>query len=86
MSRGLERSASSVISGPIKRYQRSGSAGKAVATALRAAPAAVVAPAAATAGAVHRALLGVRNELDPERKREIDEKHAPPPPDGRRRS
>ncbi|GAQ87036.1 autophagy protein 2 [Klebsormidium nitens] len=86
VSRGLERSASGVISAPIKRYQRSGSAGKAVATALRAAPAAVVAPAAATAGAVHRALLGVRNELDPERKREIDEKHAAPPPDGRRRS
>ncbi|BBN15299.1 autophagy-related protein 2 [Marchantia polymorpha subsp. ruderalis] len=80
ISRGLERTASSLVGNPYKLYQRGG-AGPAVASALRAAPAAAVAPASAAAGAVHRLVLGLRNELDPEKKRESDEKHSGPPPD-----
>ncbi|CAM6122683.1 unnamed protein product [Calypogeia fissa] len=84
LSQGLERTASSLVGNPLKVYQRGAGAGFAVASALRAAPAAAVAPASAAVGAFHRALLGVRNELDPEKKRESDEKHTGPPPDTRR--
>jgi autophagy-related protein 2 len=84
LSQGLERTASSLVGNPLKIYQRGAGAGFAVASALRAAPAAAVAPASAAVGAFHRALLGVRNELDPERKRESDEKHTGPPPDTRK--
>ncbi|KAL2619934.1 hypothetical protein R1flu_000139 [Riccia fluitans] len=83
ISRGFERTASSLVGNPYKAYQRGG-AGPAVATALRSAPSAAVAPASAAAGAVHRLVLGLRNELDPERKRESDEKHSGPPPDNGR--
>ncbi|KAI5056458.1 hypothetical protein GOP47_0028276 [Adiantum capillus-veneris] len=80
LSQGLERTASSLISNPLKAYHRAGTS-TAVASALRAAPAAAVAPAAAAAGALHRALLGVRNSLDPEHRRESEEKHSGPPPE-----
>ncbi|KAH9314281.1 hypothetical protein KI387_022908, partial [Taxus chinensis] len=61
LTRGLERTAASLISNPIKSYNRGDGAGKAIATAFRATPAAVIAPVSAAAGAVHRVLLGVRN-------------------------
>jgi autophagy-related protein 2 len=61
LSRGLERTASSLIGNPVKAYQRGAGTSTAVASALRAAPAAAVAPAVAAAGAMHRALLGVQN-------------------------
>ncbi|MCO5608991.1 hypothetical protein L7F22_063211 [Adiantum nelumboides] len=80
LSQGLERTASSLIGNPLKAYHRAGTS-TAVASALRAAPAAAVAPAAAAAGALHRALLGVRNSLDPEHRRESEEKHSGPPPE-----
>jgi autophagy-related protein 2 len=84
MSQGLERTASSLLGNPLKVYQRGAGAGLAVASALWAAPAAAVAPASAAAVAVQRALLGVRNGLDPEHKWESDQKHTGPPPDVRR--
>lgn len=62
ISQGLERTASSLVGNPLKVYQRGAGAGFAVASALRAAPAAAVAPASAAVKAFHRALLGVRNE------------------------
>ncbi|KAJ7546728.1 hypothetical protein O6H91_08G051700 [Diphasiastrum complanatum] len=83
-SRGLERTASSLLGNPLKIYQRGAGAGLAVVSALKAAPAAALAPASAAAGAVHQALIGVRNGLDPEHKRESDEKHAGPPPEVKR--
>ncbi|CAM6061747.1 unnamed protein product [Sphagnum tenellum] len=84
MSQGLERTASSLLGNPLKVYQRGAGAGLAVASALWAAPAAAVAPASAAAVAVQRALLGVRNGLDPEHKWESDQKHTGPLPDVRR--
>eukprot|EP00245_Coleochaete_scutata_P001805 TRINITY_DN1225_c0_g1_i4.p1 TRINITY_DN1225_c0_g1~~TRINITY_DN1225_c0_g1_i4.p1 ORF type:complete len:584 (+),score=89.76 TRINITY_DN1225_c0_g1_i4:230-1753(+) len=81
MSQGLERTANALVGNPIKMYQKGAGAGAAMATALRAAPAAAIGVSVHTAGAVHTALLGVRNGLDPEQKREYDEKHAGPPPD-----
>ena len=50
-----------MIGNPVKVYQRGAGTSTAVASALRAAPAAAVAPAAAAVGAVHCALLGVQN-------------------------
>ncbi|XP_057964395.1 autophagy-related protein 2 isoform X2 [Malania oleifera] len=78
LSDGLGRSASALVQAPLKSYQRGAGAGSALATAVRAAPAAAIAPASAAAGAVHFALLGVRNSLDPEHKRESIEKYLGP--------
>ncbi|KAH7446345.1 hypothetical protein KP509_01G052200 [Ceratopteris richardii] len=80
LSQGFERTASSLISNPLKAYHKAGTS-TAVASALRGAPVAAVAPAVAAASALHRALLGMRNSLDPEHKRESEEKHSGPPPE-----
>lgn len=77
-SDGLGRSASALIQQPLKKYQRGASAGSALATAVRGVPAAALAPASACAGAVHYALLGLRNSLDPEHKKESMEKYLGP--------
>ncbi|KAJ0076917.1 hypothetical protein Patl1_36151 [Pistacia atlantica] len=70
-SDGLGRSASALIQQPLKKYQRGASAGSALATVVRGVPAAAIAPASACASAVHYALLGIRNSLDPEHKKGI---------------
>lgn len=75
LTRGLERTATSLIGNPIKSYVRGEGAGHALLTAVQAAPSAALAPASAAAGAVHRALLGVRNSLDHDHKKESEEKH-----------
>nr|XP_010932621.1 autophagy-related protein 2 isoform X1 [Elaeis guineensis] len=72
---GLGRTASALLGTPLKAYQRGAGAGSALGTALRAAPAAAVAPVSASARAVHCALLGLRNSLDPEHKKESMEKY-----------
>ncbi|XP_031260319.1 autophagy-related protein 2 isoform X2 [Pistacia vera] len=77
-SDGLGRSASALIQQPLKKYQRGASAGSALATVVRGVPAAAIAPASACASAVHYALLGIRNSLDPEHKRESMEKYLGP--------
>ncbi|XP_057488102.1 autophagy-related protein 2-like isoform X2 [Actinidia eriantha] len=75
ISDGLGKTASALVRTPLKRYQRGAGAGSAFASAVQAAPAAVIAPASATARALHCALLGVRNSLDPEHKKESIEKY-----------
>ncbi|KAJ0983625.1 hypothetical protein J5N97_011880 [Dioscorea zingiberensis] len=75
ISDGLGRTASALVGTPFKTYQRGGGAGPALVTAIRAAPAAAMAPVSASARAVHCALLGVRNSLDPEHKKESMEKY-----------
>ncbi|KAM1790718.1 hypothetical protein ACFX12_034755 [Malus domestica] len=79
LSDGLGKSASALIRTPLKKYQRGAGAGPALATAARAVPAAAITPASACASAVHCALLGFRNSLDPERKKESIEKYLGPP-------
>ncbi|KAI8016410.1 Autophagy-related protein 2 [Camellia lanceoleosa] len=59
------QTASALVRTPLKRYQRGAGAGSAIATAVQAAPAAVIAPASAAARAFHCALLGVRNRSAP---------------------
>ncbi|KAJ4716330.1 autophagy-related protein 2-like [Melia azedarach] len=78
LSDGLGRSASALVRTPLKKYQRGASAGSALATAVRGVPAAAIAPASACASAVHYALLGLRNSLDPEHKKESMEKYLGP--------
>ncbi|KAF3435392.1 hypothetical protein FNV43_RR22481 [Rhamnella rubrinervis] len=78
LSDGLGKSASALVRTPLKKYQRGASASSAFATAVRAVPAAAIAPASACASAVHCAFLGFRNSLDPERKKESMEKYMGP--------
>ncbi|KAK1297387.1 hypothetical protein QJS10_CPB15g00825 [Acorus calamus] len=56
---GLGKTASALVSNPLKTYQRGAGAGLALVSAIQAAPAAAVAPASAAARAVHCALLGL---------------------------
>ncbi|KAL6213423.1 hypothetical protein ACLB2K_012870 [Fragaria x ananassa] len=79
LSDGLGKSASALVRTPLKKYQRGAGAGSALASAVRAVPAAAIAPASACASAVHCALLGFRNSLDRERKKESMEKYLGPP-------
>ncbi|WVZ55572.1 hypothetical protein U9M48_006213 [Paspalum notatum var. saurae] len=67
---GLGMTASALIGNPFKVYNRGAGAGSALATAICGAPAAAVAPVSASARALHYALLGLRNSLDPEQKKE----------------
>lgn len=75
ISDGLGKSASALVQTPLKKYQRGASMGSALATVVQSAPAAAIAPASAAARAVHCALLGFRNSLDPEHKKESLEKY-----------
>lgn len=79
LSDGLGKSAAALVQSPLKRYQRGAGVGSALATAVQAAPAAAIAPASAAARAVHCALLGVRNSLDLERKKESIDKYSGTP-------
>ncbi|XP_020091189.1 autophagy-related protein 2 isoform X3 [Ananas comosus] len=78
LSDGLGRSASALFGTPLKVYQRGAGARSALASAFRAAPAAAIAPVSASARAVHCALLGLRNSLDPEHKKESMDKYLGP--------
>nr|KYP76347.1 Autophagy-related protein 2 [Cajanus cajan] len=80
LSDGLGKSAAVLVQNPLKKFQRGSGAGPALASAVRAVPAAAIAPASACASAVHYALLGFRNSLDPERKKESMEKYCPTKP------
>ncbi|KAL8143574.1 hypothetical protein V2J09_016606 [Rumex salicifolius] len=76
LSDGLGRATSAIIHTPIKSYQRGSGAGSAFVSAVMGAPAAAVAPASAAAQALHCALLGFRNSLDPEHKNESINKYS----------
>ncbi|XP_060676468.1 autophagy-related protein 2 isoform X1 [Ziziphus jujuba] len=78
LSDGLGKSASALVRTPLKNFQRGASAGSALASAVRAVPAAAIAPVSACASALHYTLLGVRNSLDPQHKKESMEKYLGP--------
>ncbi|KDP42306.1 hypothetical protein JCGZ_01630 [Jatropha curcas] len=78
LSDGLGKSASALVQRPLKKYQRGASAGSALATAVQGVPSAAMAPVSACASAAHYALLGLRNSLDPERKKESMDKYLGP--------
>ncbi|KAK7362646.1 hypothetical protein VNO77_04764 [Canavalia gladiata] len=62
VSVGLGKSAAVLVQNPLKEFQRGSGAGPALAAAVRAVPAAALAPASACASAVQYALLGL--EID----------------------
>ncbi|XP_042376736.1 autophagy-related protein 2-like isoform X2 [Zingiber officinale] len=78
LSDGFGRTTSGLLGNPLKAYQRGAGAGSALAMAVRGAPAAAIAPFSASARAVHSTLLGLRNSMDPEHKRESIEKYQGP--------
>ena len=59
----MGKSAKALVQTPLKKYERGAGAGPALASAVRAVPAAAIAPVSACANAVHCALLGFRNRL-----------------------
>ena len=63
LSLGIGAAAAAVKEGPLRRYREGDGVRSAVVSAVRTAPAAVAAPVAAATAAVHRALLGARNQL-----------------------
>ncbi|CAA7392036.1 unnamed protein product [Spirodela intermedia] len=75
LSDGFGKTTTALVGTPLKEYQRGAGTGSALASAIRAAPVVAVAPASAVARAVHCTLLGVRNSLDPEHKKESMEKY-----------
>ncbi|ESQ47980.1 hypothetical protein EUTSA_v10019879mg [Eutrema salsugineum] len=75
---GIGKTASALVRTPLKKYQRGDGAGSAFATAVQGVPTAAIAPASACARAVHSALVGIRNSLDPEHKKESMEKYLGP--------
>ncbi|XP_020589380.1 autophagy-related protein 2 [Phalaenopsis equestris] len=75
LSDGFSRTARAILGTPITEYRRGASAGSALATAVRAAPAAAIAPVTASAHAMRCALLGMRNSLDPEHQKESMNKY-----------
>jgi autophagy-related protein 2 len=75
---GIGKTASALVRTPLKKYQRGDGAGSAFATVVQGVPTAAIAPASACARAVHSALVGIRNSLDPEHKKESMEKYLGP--------
>ncbi|CAH8372843.1 unnamed protein product [Eruca vesicaria subsp. sativa] len=75
---GIGKTASALVRTPLKKYQRGDGAGSAFATVVQGVPTAAIAPASACAKAVHSALVGIRNSLDPEHKKESMEKYLGP--------
>uniref|UniRef100_A0A1J3HLH3 Autophagy-related protein 2 n=1 Tax=Noccaea caerulescens TaxID=107243 RepID=A0A1J3HLH3_NOCCA len=75
---GIGKTASALVRTPLKKYQRGDGAGSAFATVVQGVPTAAIAPASACARAVHSALVGIRNSLDPEHKKESSKKYLGP--------
>ena len=63
LGRGLKKAASAVKDGPVRVHRQGGDGTAVMVSAVRTAPTATVAPVAAAAEAVHRTLLGARNQF-----------------------
>ncbi|RID63268.1 hypothetical protein BRARA_E02285 [Brassica rapa] len=75
---GIGKTASALVRTPLKKYQRGDGAGSTFVTVVQGVPTAAIAPASACVRAVHSALVGIRNSLDPEHKKESMEKYLGP--------
>lgn len=76
ISRGVRHAANTIVAIPMREYQRSGPQG-AVRAVIRAVPIALLHPLIGTSEAVSKTLLGVRNEMDPETRRDVDRRFKP---------
>jgi len=63
LGRGIKKAASAVKDGPVRVHRQGGDGTAVMVSAVRTAPTAAVAPVAAAAEAVHRTLLGARNQF-----------------------
>ncbi|THU50505.1 hypothetical protein C4D60_Mb06t20920 [Musa balbisiana] len=80
LSDGFGRTISALVGTPLKVFQRGAGTGSALATAVHAVPAAAIYPLSYSARAVYSTLLGLRNSMDPDHKRESMEKYRGPSP------
>lgn len=74
MGRNLNSAAQTILAVPMEVYERSGNEG-AVRKVIRAVPIAVLKPMIGATEAVSKTLLGLRNTLDPENRRENEDKY-----------
>lgn len=70
MSREVTSTLDTIVVLPFKEYQRTGQAGGALRCVVRAIPVAVLRPTAGAAEALSYTLLGLRNDLDPDKRRD----------------
>jgi autophagy-related protein 2 len=70
VSREVTSTLDTIVVLPFKEYQRTGQAGGALKCVVRAIPVAVLRPTAGAAEALSYTLLGLRNDLDPDRRRD----------------
>ncbi|CAL9185853.1 unnamed protein product [Musa hybrid cultivar] len=80
LSDGFGRTISALVGTPLKVFQRGAGTGSALTTAVHAVPAAAIYPLSYSARAVYSTLLGLRNSMDPDHKRESMEKYRGPSP------
>lgn len=74
LTRGVREAVHTIVAVPKSEYRKTGTHG-AIKAAVRGVPVAVLRPIIGTTEAVARTLLGVRNALDPAKKRDLDEKY-----------
>jgi len=77
LTAGLQDAAHTIVAVPASQYRRHGAKGAAKA-AMRAVPVAVLRPLIGSTEAVSRALMGLRNALDPETRHDLDVKYKTP--------
>ena len=73
MSRELQYAAKTIVAVPMVEYKKSGPQGY-VKSVIRAVPVAVLRPMIGATEAISRTLLGVRNQVDPEMKEDMENK------------
>jgi autophagy-related protein 2 len=70
VSREVTSTLDTIVMLPYREYQRTGRAGNTLTSVIRAIPVAVLRPTAGAAEALSYTLLGLRNNLDPERRKD----------------
>jgi autophagy-related protein 2 len=76
VSREVTSTLDTIVVLPFKEYRRTGHAGGALKCVVRAIPVAVLRPTAGAAEALSYTLLGLRNNLDPDQRRDEEGKWA----------
>ncbi|GAA5978593.1 hypothetical protein JCM5350_003152 [Sporobolomyces pararoseus] len=80
LGENFKEAAQTILAVPMEVYERSGNEGP-VRAVVRAVPIAVLRPMIGASGAVSKALLGLRNSLDPDQQQgELEDKYKPRPP------
>jgi len=74
LSRGLQQATHGIIVVPSQEYERMGT-GAAVKSVVKAVPGAILKPMIGATEAISRALMGVKNTVNPLKKKEADDKY-----------